>query len=49
MADGTALRALIEQKRPHLIVPEIEAIAIGMPVKIENEGLVTEHTERTAI
>ncbi len=39
MADGAALRALIEQERPHLIVPEIEAIATGMLVEIEKEGL----------
>jgi len=39
MADGVALRALIEQERPHIIVPEIEAIATGMLVEIEREGL----------
>ncbi len=39
MADGAALRALIEQERPHLIVPEIEAIATAMLVEIEREGL----------
>ncbi|MGC2457464.1 MAG: formate-dependent phosphoribosylglycinamide formyltransferase [Gallionellaceae bacterium] len=39
MADGAALRALIEQERPHLIVPEIEAIATAMLVEIEQEGL----------
>ncbi len=39
MADGAALRALIEQERPHLVVPEIEAIATGMLVEIEREGL----------
>ena len=27
MTDRAALRALVEQERPHLIVPEIEAIA----------------------
>ena len=40
MADGAALRALIEQERPDLIVPEIEAIATGMLVELEQEGLV---------
>jgi phosphoribosylglycinamide formyltransferase 2 len=40
MADGAALRALIEQEKPHLIVPEIEAIATGMLEEIEREGLV---------
>ncbi len=39
MADGAALRALVEQERPHLIVPEIEAIAIEMLAEIEQAGL----------
>ncbi len=39
MADGAALRALIEQEKPHLIVPEIEAIATDMLVQIESEGM----------
>jgi phosphoribosylglycinamide formyltransferase 2 len=39
MADGAALRALIEQERPHFIVPEIEAIATEMLEQIEAEGL----------
>jgi len=39
MADGAALRALIELERPHIIVPEIEAIATDMLLAIENEGL----------
>lgn len=39
MADGAALRALIEQEKPHLIVPEIEAIATDMLELIEREGL----------
>ncbi|HLP99057.1 MAG TPA: formate-dependent phosphoribosylglycinamide formyltransferase [Sideroxyarcus sp.] len=38
MADGAALRTLIEQERPHVIVPEIEAIATDMLVRIEQEG-----------
>jgi phosphoribosylglycinamide formyltransferase 2 len=40
MADGAALRALIEQEQPHLVVPEIEAIATGMLEQIEAEGKV---------
>ncbi len=40
MADGAALRALIEQEQPDLIVPEIEAIATEMLVQIEAEGAV---------
>ena len=39
MADGAALRALVEQEKPHLIVPEIEAIATDMLVAIERDGL----------
>jgi phosphoribosylglycinamide formyltransferase 2 len=39
MTDGAALRALIEQEKPHLVVPEIEAIATDMLVEIEREGL----------
>lgn len=39
MTDGTALRAIVEKERPHLIVPEIEAIATDELVKIEAEGL----------
>ena len=38
MTDGPALRALIEQERPHLVVPEIEAIATDMLQQIEQEG-----------
>ena len=34
MVDGQALRALIAQERPHIIVPEIEAIATGMLAEI---------------
>lgn len=39
MTDGAALRAIVEKERPHLIVPEIEAIATDELVKIEAEGL----------
>ncbi len=39
MADPVALRTLIEQEKPHIIVPEIEAIATDELVKIESEGL----------
>jgi phosphoribosylglycinamide formyltransferase 2 len=41
MTDGAALRALVEQERPNLIVPEIEAIATDALVKIEEDGLAT--------
>ncbi len=39
MTDPVALRAVIELERPHLIVPEIEAIATDELAKIEAEGL----------
>jgi len=39
MTDGTALRALVEKTKPHLIVPEIEAIATDMLTEIEADGL----------
>ena len=39
MADGAQLRALIEQEKPHIIVPEIEAIATDLLLQIESEGL----------
>ncbi len=39
MTDAAALRALVETERPHLIVPEIEAIATDELVRIEEEGL----------
>ena len=41
MTDGAALRALVESERPHLIVPEIEAIATEELERIEAEGLAT--------
>ena len=39
MTDAKALRALVEAERPHLIVPEIEAIATDELVRIEAAGL----------
>jgi phosphoribosylglycinamide formyltransferase 2 len=41
MTDGKALRELVERERPHLIVPEIEAIATDELVRIEEEKLAT--------
>lgn len=38
MLDGDALRALIEQEKPDLIVPEIEAIATDTLAELEQEG-----------
>ncbi len=39
MSDAVALRALVEMEKPHLIVPEIEAIATAELLAIESEGL----------
>lgn len=41
MADGQALRALIEMEQPDIIVPEIEAIATDMLIEIEQAGIAT--------
>ena len=41
MTDAAALRALVEAERPHLIVPEIEAIATDELARIEGAGLAT--------
>ena len=41
MTDAAALRALVEAERPHLIVPEIEAIATDELARIEAEGIAT--------
>lgn len=38
MLDASALRALVEQERPQLIVPEIEAIATDELLSLEAEG-----------
>ena len=39
MSDAAALRRLVEQVRPHLIVPEIEAIATDELLRIEADGV----------
>ncbi|MEQ9317392.1 MAG: formate-dependent phosphoribosylglycinamide formyltransferase, partial [Henriciella sp.] len=41
MTDAEALRALVEQEKPHLVVPEIEAIATDELAAIEKAGLAT--------
>ena len=38
MLDGSALRTLIEKEKPHIIVPEVEAIATDTLVQLEQEG-----------
>jgi phosphoribosylglycinamide formyltransferase 2 len=39
MTDGAAVRALIVRERPHVVVPEIEAIATAELAAIEADGL----------
>ena len=41
MLDGAALRRVIETEKPHLVVPEVEAIATDTLAAIEAEGKVT--------
>lgn len=40
MADPDALRAVIELERPHVVVPEIEAIATDVLVELEQAGAI---------
>ena len=46
MLDGARLRAVIEQERPHYIVPEIEAIATDTLAELEREGYTVIPTAR---
>ncbi len=46
MLDGERLRAIIEQEKPHYIVPEIEAIATDTLVALEAEGFTVIPTAR---
>ena len=48
MLDGNALRDVIEQEKPHYIVPEIEAIATDTLVELESEGYSVIPTARAA-
>ncbi|OXS01889.1 formate-dependent phosphoribosylglycinamide formyltransferase [Shewanella algae] len=46
MLDPEALRAVIEQEKPHLVIPEIEAIATATLAQMEAEGLKVVPTAR---
>ncbi len=48
MLDGAALAALVERERPHLIVPEIEAIATPTLLELESKGFTVIPTARAA-
>ena len=39
MTDGDALRQVIARERPHLVVPEIEAIATATLAEVERDGV----------
>ena len=45
MTDGAALRKLIEDEQPQVIVPEIEAIDTDMLVEIERLGIARSHSD----
>ena len=48
MLDGAALRSVIEAEQPHLIVPEIEAIATATLAELEQEGFTVIPSARAA-
>ena len=48
MLDGGTLRRVVEAERPHLIVPEVEAIATPTLVELESEGWRVIPTARAA-
>jgi phosphoribosylglycinamide formyltransferase 2 len=48
MLDGAALRSVIEAEQPHLVVPEIEAIATETLLELEAEGFHVIPTARAA-
>jgi phosphoribosylglycinamide formyltransferase 2 len=48
MLDGAALRSVIEAEQPHLVVPEIEAIATDELARLEAEGFTIIPTARAA-
>lgn len=48
MLDGAEVRRVVELERPHLIVPEIEAIATETLLALESEGFTVIPTARAA-
>ena len=48
MLDGAALAAVIEKEKPHLIVPEIEAIATPTLQELESKGFTVIPSARAA-
>src|SRR6478735_6230902 len=48
MLDADALRRVLPEEKPHLIVPEVEAIATDVLVELEAEGFKVVPTARAA-
>ncbi len=48
MLDADALRRVLKEEKPHLIVPEVEAIATDVLVELEAEGFKVVPTARAA-
>lgn len=48
MLDGKALRSVIELEKPHLIIPEIEALSTDTLAELEEEGFKVIPTARAA-
>jgi phosphoribosylglycinamide formyltransferase 2 len=48
MLDGAALRQVVELEKPHLIIPEVEAIATATLLELESEGYTVVPTARAA-
>jgi phosphoribosylglycinamide formyltransferase 2 len=48
MLDGKRLREVVSQEKPHLIVPEIEAIATDTLIELEQEGYKVAPSARAA-
>jgi phosphoribosylglycinamide formyltransferase 2 len=48
MLDGAKLREIVEQEKPDLIVPEIEAIATDTLIELEQEGYTVIPTAKAA-
>ncbi len=49
MLDGAALRKVLREEKPDLIVPEVEAIATDVLVELESEGFTVIPTARAAM
>jgi phosphoribosylglycinamide formyltransferase 2 len=48
MLDADALRRVLREEKPHLVVPEVEAIATDVLVELEAEGFTVVPTARAA-